>query len=189
MIRATDIRQDLSSIRDAVEPVRGLLKERGQLSVTSRPGADEPLLDALGWLPEDASEADYSVLNDAFRGSAVETLLGQLPFRHGRVRLMRLAPKSCLSIHADSTRRYHYAIVTSPDCYLIEMDGTQGIFHHIPADGRLYEMDARLTHTAINAGRSERIHLVICNADEHQALAHEDVGRVHGLRPAPAPAA
>lgn len=181
MIRPTEIVQDIESVRTSVAEVHALLKERRQLSVTSRPGAEEPLLDAIGWLPEDASEADYSVVNEEFRGGAIEELLGKLPFRHGRVRLMYLPPKSCLSIHADSTRRYHYAVDTSPDCYLVEMDGTKGVFHHVPADGRLYEMDARLTHTAINAGREGRIHIVICNADETEALDAGSVGRVHGL--------
>lgn len=181
MIRATDIRHDLSGVRAAVERVRPLLDARGQLSITSRPGAREPLTDALGWLAGDARESDYSVINKEFRGGAIEEMLSTLPFRHGRVRLMRLAPKTCLSIHADSTRRYHYAVITSPDCYLIEFQGNRGVFHHVPADGRLYEMDARLTHTAANTGREPRIHIVICNADESAALAADRVGRVNGL--------
>lgn len=184
MIRATDIIQDVESVRRDVADVLDRLKEQGQLSVTSRPGASEPLLDAIGWLPEDASEADYSVVNEEFRGGAIEELLNKLPFRHGRVRLMRLAPKTCLSIHADSTRRYHYAVNTSPDCYLVEMNGPEGTFHHIPADGRLYEMDARLIHTAVNTGREGRVHIVICNADETQALDAGAVGRIHGLKTA-----
>ena len=183
MIRPTEITQDLASVRAAVDQVEDLLETHGQLSVTSRPGAADPLMDALGWLPEEAKEADYSVVNAEFRGGAIEQLLNKLPFRHGRVRLMRLAPKSCLSIHADSTRRYHYAVVTSPDCFLVEISNTTGTFHHVPADGRLYEMDARLTHTAINAGRSARVHLVICKADEAERLDRAFVGRVHGLVP------
>lgn len=184
MIRPTEIVQDLESVRAVVDQVQDLLTTHGQLSVTSRPGAADPLTDALGWLPQDADEADYSVVNAEFRGSAIEQLLQKLTFRHGRVRLMRLAPKSCLSIHADSTRRYHYAVTTSPDCYLVELNNTIGTFHHVPADGRLYEMDARLTHTAINAGRTPRVHLVICNADETERLDPRSVGRVHGLEPA-----
>lgn len=181
MIRATDIQQDLDSVRACVAEVEDLLRSRGQLSVTSRPGAEEPLLDALGWLPEDAREADYRVINDEFKGGAIEELIGKLPFRHGRIRLMYLKPKSSLSIHADSTRRYHYAVTTTPDCYLVEIHGNKGVFHHVPADGRLYEMDARLTHTAINAGREGRIHIVICNADEHAALDADAVGRIQGV--------
>lgn len=181
MIRPTDIEQDLAGVRADVAAVRSLLDKHGQLSITSRPGATEPLFDALGWLPEGAREADYTQLNEDFRGGAIEALLNALPFRPGRVRLMRLAPKSCLSIHADSTRRYHYAVITSPDCYLVELDASRGIFHHVPADGRLYEMDARLTHTAINAGREARIHIVICNADETQALDAARVGRIQGV--------
>ncbi len=44
------------------------------------------------------------------------------------------------------------------------MEGETGCFYHVPADGYLYEMDARLTHTAINASREARIHPVIPDA-------------------------
>ena len=44
-------------------------------------------------------------------------------------------------------------------------EGDTGTLCHIPADGHLYEMDARKTHTAINASRKERVHLVICALD------------------------
>jgi hypothetical protein len=77
---------------------------------------------------------------------------------------MTMAPKSCLSIHWDSSRRWHYAIDTNPSCFLIHMDGEVGHFHHIPADGYVYEMDARLTHTAMNASKKPRLHLVIADA-------------------------
>ncbi len=166
MIRPTEITHDLTAMREVLKRVRPLFNGREQISVTSRPGAPEPLFDAVGWLPEGASEADYCVLNEEFRGTAIEALLDKLPFRFGRTRLMRMAPKSCLSIHADPTARYHYAIVTNPGCYLVEMDERGGIFYHIPADGRLYHMEAWRTHTAVNTSTEERFHLVICAVDE-----------------------
>ena len=182
MMRRTNITQDLSRMRAAVAEVEPLLMEQGQLMVTSRPGTANPLSDDLGWLPEGVQETDFTELNEPFRGGPIEELLSRLPFAFGRVRLMCLKPKSCLSIHADRGRRYHYALVTSPDCYLVEMDGNVGVFHHVPDDGYLYEMDAFLTHTALNAGRSARIHLVISSAEavERPETAAE-VGRVHGL--------
>tara|TARA_B100000315_G_C14442887_1_gene525514 strand:- start:112 stop:663 length:552 start_codon:yes stop_codon:yes gene_type:complete len=174
MFRATDIEHDIDAMRAAFERVDGLFDKRGQLGVTSRAGAETPLFDAVGWLPEGAKESDYSVINDEFQDTAIVELLAKLPFPYGRTRLMKMAPKSCLSVHADPTARYHYAIVTNPSCYLIEVDGSSGTFYHIPADGRLYHMEAFRTHTAINASNEARIHLVICAVDEERDVA---VGR------------
>ena len=166
MVRRTQVHQDLAQVRAIVDEVVPLFGQDNVISVTSRPNADQPLYDCLGWLPEDARERDFRVINDEFRGTAIETLLDKLPFEFGRTRLMRMPKKSCLSIHWDTSLRYHYAVVTNPACYLIQVDGDTGRFHHVPADGWLYEMDARMTHTAITASREARIHLVICNAED-----------------------
>jgi hypothetical protein len=91
---------------------------------------------------------------------------------------MRLPAKSCLSIHADPSRRYHYAIVTNPDAYIVAVKDNTGTFHHIPADGYLYQMDAHKTHTAINAGRTDRFHLVLCNAEPEDLSGADPIGRV-----------
>jgi hypothetical protein len=177
MIRPTEIEQDLSAMRDVLERVYPLFTEHNQIGVTARPGVEDPLYDAVGWLPDDAVEGDYSVVNAEFRDSAVEELLRALPFRFGRSRLMRMRPKACLSIHADPSRRYHYAITTNPSCYILDIAKGAGRFHHIPADGRLYQMDAHRMHTAMNAGREERVHLVICSADEEPLDDAVPVGR------------
>jgi hypothetical protein len=181
MIRPTDVAHDLQAIKTVIDDLLPLLKEHGQLSVTSRPGAENPLTDAIGWRPDDVRESDYSVVNKEFKGGPVEELLNKLPFKCGRVRIMLMRPKSSLSIHADSTRRYHYAVQTKPDCFIVEMMGDRGKFHHIPADGCVYEMDAFRNHTALNTGRSDRVHIVICSADEEEYQDADQVGRVKNV--------
>lgn len=166
MIRRTEVFHDLAAVRAAVEAVSPLFDDDNVISVTARPGADRPLKDGAGWLPEGVRERDFRVVNPEFRGTAIEALLAKLPFEYGRTRIMRLPKKSCLSIHWDTSLRYHYAVVTNPACYLVFLDGDVGHFRHIPADGWLYETDTRLTHTAINASREARVHLVICNAED-----------------------
>ena len=112
MIRAMDVHEDLNAMQEMLESAEPLFSEHNQISVTCRPGATDPLSDAIGWLPEGVAEADYSEITAPFVGTAVERLLQNLPFAFGRTRLMRMRPKSCLSVHADPTRRYHYAITT-----------------------------------------------------------------------------
>jgi hypothetical protein len=166
LIRKTGIYQELEPLRALVEELTPLFGEDNVISVTSRRGAERPLHDHIGWLPEGVRERDFTVINPEFRGTPVETLLEKLPFAFGRTRIMRMPKKSCLSIHWDTSLRYHYAVITNPACYLIHMEGETGRFYHVPADGYVYEMDARLTHTAINASRHARIHLVVCDAKD-----------------------
>jgi len=165
-LRRTSVTQDIDPVRQAIAEFLPLFGADNVISVTSRPNADQPLYDQIGWLPEGVRERDFRVINPEFRGTAVEALLHKLPFEFGRTRIMRMPKKSCLSIHWDTSLRYHYAVVTNPACYLVCMDDDVGRFHHVPADGFLYEMDARRTHTAINASREARIHLVICDAKD-----------------------
>lgn len=182
MIRMMDIEQDLAAMTAVLERVYPLFNEHNQIGVTARPGSATPLQDAIGWLPEGAAEADYSQITEPFRDTAVEELLRKLPFRFGRTRVMRMRPKSCLSIHADPTRRYHYAITTNPGCYILGVADGAGTFHHIPADGHLYEMDAHRTHTAMNSGNKDRVHIVICPADAARPAGAMPVGRVNPAR-------
>ncbi len=166
MVTRTDIFQDIEGMREVAEAVDHLFDRHGVLNVTSRPEAEDPLFQHTAWLPEDVRESEFRVINEPFAGTAVQELLEKLPFQFGRTRLIKMPPKSCLSIHWDTSIRWHYAIVTNPACYLIHMDGTTGHFHHVPADGYLYEMDARMTHTAINASKQWRVHLVISDAKD-----------------------
>ncbi len=162
MIRATDMTADLAEMLETLERVMPLLGKNNQIGVTARPGVEE---------------ADYSDVTETLRGTVFERLLRELPFAYGRTRLMRMRPKSCLSIHADPTRRYHFALVTNPGCYIVEVTEENGVFHHILADGRFYEMDAHRTHTAMNSGNKDRYHLVICPADPARPDGAEPLGR------------
>ncbi len=156
-----DVHYDLAKIRADVNDRYNLFGEDNVILVNSHPESKEPLKDFSGWLPDEISEDDFTIVNEEFRGTALDDLLQQLPFPYRRTRLMRLPKKSCLTIHIDTCLRYHYAIKTNPACFLVHMKDNIGEFHHVPADGYLYEMDGTEIHTAMNASKEERIHLVI----------------------------
>lgn len=104
-------------------------------------------------------ERDFSVFNRALAGTYLEWIYHNVPFRVARMRLMRLLPKRCLSIHDDTGPRYHFAVKTNPNSYLFFPD--QGTSVQIPANGYLYGIKATEMHTAFNAdSKEERIHLV-----------------------------
>ncbi len=110
-------------------------------------------------------ERDFNVFNQDHQGSYFEWLYLNLPFKVARMRLMRMPPKKCLSIHEDTGPRYHIALKTNPFSYLFFPESK--ISFQIPADGFLYEMDATQLHTAFNADLSEdRIHLVFSDLEK-----------------------
>ena len=57
-----------------------LFGKDNQISVTVRPGVEDPIGDAVGWIPDDVEEADYNNVTEPFRGSIFERLLRELPF-------------------------------------------------------------------------------------------------------------
>jgi hypothetical protein len=73
-----------------------------------------------------------------------------------RTRVMRMKPKTCLYWHNDSTKRLHIPVVTNPHCFLI-VDGVQ---IHLPATGEAVVVDTTKMHTALNASKQDRIHIV-----------------------------
>ena len=60
MIRAMDVHEDLNAMQEMLESAEPLFSEHNQISVTCRPSSTDPLLDAIGWLPEGVAEADFS---------------------------------------------------------------------------------------------------------------------------------
>ena len=73
-----------------------------------------------------------------------------------RTRVMRMAPKTCLSYHVDPTKRIHIPIETNEKCFLL-IDKTA---HYLPDDDCAYMVNTKKYHTAINASFDTRTHLV-----------------------------
>jgi len=105
------------------------------------------------------AEKDFKFLCSAFKDTLFEIIYMELQehFELGRVRLMKSKPKSCLSWHYDFEKRLHYPIKTQEGCLMIINDEVK----HLPR----YEWfltDTTTKHTAVNASKEERIHLVAC---------------------------
>jgi hypothetical protein len=76
----------------------------------------------------------------------------------GRVRIITLRPKVCLTYHTDpeSSFRFHIPVVTNENVLFIVDDEVQ----RMPQCGQLYQLEVQKKHTVLNASREERIHLV-----------------------------
>jgi len=74
-----------------------------------------------------------------------------------RTRVLRLNKKSCYSLHSDPTPRIHIPIHTNEHSFFV-IDNK--VYYLDP--GFVWWTDTTKPHTFVNAGYSERIHLVGC---------------------------
>jgi len=145
-----------------------------QLGITHRPGATDQWLDADGSLINRQTgeilgyEADFSEFNEQlpeYTRTVLEGLKTDQNTQFGRIRYMRLMPKTGLSIHADVEQRYHFVLKTSPTALFGEYIGDADLAakcYHLPEDGHFYHVDTTKPHFVYNGGWEPRIHLVIC---------------------------
>lgn len=143
-----------------------------QIGLTHRPGSKLPWYDANGSLYDTgkkiflAKEQDFTEWNPV--GEYTKTVITEFKQKYflklGRIRYMKLLPKTGLSIHPDAEVRYHLALKTSPKALFLDCTQDGDIMakgYHIPADGYFYKVDTTRDHTVFNGGWEPRIHLVI----------------------------
>ncbi|HMN68571.1 MAG TPA: aspartyl/asparaginyl beta-hydroxylase domain-containing protein [Bdellovibrionales bacterium] len=153
---------------DRLTKLRDFHPMDNQLSLTHFENSEDPLYDGVGSLfrphrPASAptDEAAYSIFHRDLRDWYLHEVYTQVrQFADGavgRVRLIRLGPKSCMSLHKDVNFRLHVPIVSNPQCFMIfENYG----FFHLAADGSAYLTDTLGRHTVMNGSDSPRIHMV-----------------------------
>lgn len=149
------------------------LRISNQIGLRHRPDAKNKWLDASGGAKdnqEGKAETDFSVWHSSvpeYLSNLIEEVAKANHFKIGRVRIMRLLPKTGLMMHEDFEKRVHLVITTNKGCYIATpMTVEPGADHqikgyHIPADSHFYKIDTTVYHFVYNAGDTERVHLVI----------------------------
>lgn len=94
-------------------------------------------------------------------------------YRLGRVRILKLSPRTSLSYHRDPETRLHIPIITNPGALMI----VDKEAHHMKSDGSVYYVDTTRYHTALNGGSECRVHLVATILDENK---EEELYEVYG---------
>lgn len=153
--------EDLNSLRLEV-PFHPL---SNQICLNHRPGVKNPFYDGNGSLKSNndfISESEFNIFNTAMRGTYLQFVYNSvwdfLKISPGRTRLMRLGAKNCLSAHKDVGFRFHIALVTNAQSFMVFENSP---FFHIPSDSHLYWTNTVEFHSAINGHHeAERIHLV-----------------------------
>lgn len=116
----------------------------------------------IGKLPlrqETLKEKDFIETCDLFKNTYIEevinTIKKQYPIVRGR--FMKMKHKTCLSMHTDASKRIHIPIYTNENCMMI----VNNTIVNLPY-GKTYLVDTTYPHTAINASKDSRVHLVFC---------------------------
>jgi len=148
--------------------------KQNQICLNTFQGANDPWFDGIGSLIFDnkfqVMEQDFKIFNDIpdYLKTQILQLQDSEKIRLGRIRLMKLAPKTGLSVHYDLERRYHLALETNKYSYFCfnntettnELEPQAQCFH-IPSNGYWYEVNTKLVHWVYNGGKTDRIHIVI----------------------------
>lgn len=144
-----------------------------QIGLTHRPGAEDIWHDSTGSLYDRVNnielvkETEFTELNPLtpeYLSYILNELCKSQNIEIGRARFMRLLPKTGLSVHSDTSERYHLVIKTNKDAFIAQTMNNSGIAavcYHIPADTTFYKVDTTKKHFVYNGGNEERIHLVI----------------------------
>jgi hypothetical protein len=102
-------------------------------------------------------ESEFILLCTQFKNTIFEDIYNTVSekYRIGRVRLMKSESKTCLSWHIDPGDRLHYPIKTQEGCLMIIEDE----MCYLKQDN-WYITSTTYKHTALNASKESRIHLV-----------------------------
>lgn len=76
----------------------------------------------------------------------------------GNLQIRLLNPEGTYTAHKDPDFRSHIAIRTNPQCVITNFDSYETM--HVPANGFVYDLDARCVHTAVNCGTTPRYHVL-----------------------------
>lgn len=178
--------EEISDLSKVNEEFNSILSSVGwgqlnQLGFKHRPGAEHPWFDAAGSLfnrqtgeliSDESDYSEWTVDSNSYIRQQIEMLERNHGFKCGRVRVMRLMPRSGLSVHQDQEVRYHLVLKTNQKSYIAHrvVDNnpdrsvlpSTAVCYHLPMDGTWYEVDTREVHWVYNGGDDERIHLVVC---------------------------
>ena len=110
------------------------------------------------------SEIDFRYLCETFKDTLFEDIYNALNKKYllGRVRLMKSQPKTCLSWHVDYHKRIHFPIKTQEGCFMVIENEVC-----ILEEGKWWKTNTTVYHTAVNASKEDRIHLVATVIEEY----------------------
>jgi hypothetical protein len=180
-IKKLPLVSDAQSMTDSLDEILNITDwgDKNQIGLNYRVGSTDTWHDAAGSLYDRVTgnfisdEYAFDQWNSLpqYLADQLKNLVAAEGIKVGRVRFMRLMPKTGLSVHQDREFRYHFVIKTNPHAYIaheiikkIDLSDVPmtGVTYHLPCDSSWYKVDTTQTHYVYNGGSEERIHLVVC---------------------------
>ena len=157
------LQEDLAAVR-AQHPFGGDFKNC--ISITQIPGAKSdprgvfwiPSVDGEEQRERYVDEGKYTLFNPVFEETYFKTVYERLLTKYnlGRVRILKLEPRTCLSYHRDPEPRIHIPLTSNPGALMI----VDQFAVNLRADGGVYYTNTLKYHSVLNGGETERIHLI-----------------------------
>ena len=115
------------------------------------------------WREEGLKEEDFTEVCTQFKGTIFEEAYNMLneKFVLGRVRVMTLDSKRCLTWHKDTSPRIHYPMITDIGNLMIIENEVKHLHKHT-----WWLTDTTQNHTALNGDTKSRTHLVAVILDK-----------------------
>ena len=171
-----NIKVDIVQVRNDLATILNLTDWSGnQIGLTHRALPQANLWkDCIGSLYnkekniELVAESEFTEINTQtpeYLKHILEQLANNENIKLGRIRFMRLQQHQGLSVHKDTSVRYHLVLETNQYSYIaqgLDQSSIKAVCYHIPADGYFYKVDTTKEHFVYNGGKTDRIHLVIC---------------------------
>jgi hypothetical protein len=133
---------------------------------------------------KDVALDEFKFLHPRLKGTYTEQVIEEVralsEFPVGRIRWAVLRARSCYSYHIDvDPIRYHVPLKTHPQLCMFIVDE---VVLRMPEEGRLYSLNPRKLHTAINAlNVNLRIHLLFDTYDPGADLMPYRRERLEGV--------
>lgn len=118
---------------------------------------EDPFISATGKLKKGVNESEYNLINPLFSNTLFEDIIKK--YNLVRSRLMWVGPKTCYSLHKDTTMRLHIPLITHPQCLFVFPDDSE--FVHLSSSS-VYIVDTTRTHSFCNFSNINRLHLIGC---------------------------
>jgi hypothetical protein len=91
--------------------------------------------------------------NSGWLAELLETLQ---PREIGRIRIMKMKPRSCYSWHRDLSPRVHIPLITSPENFMVIRTESRHLYTNA-----IWWTDTRQNHSAMNCSNADRYHLIL----------------------------
>lgn len=114
----------------------------------------DPWLSATG--RTNISAMKFDKINPFFIGTIFEEIINLYNLK--RTRLLWLNSWSCYTFHTDDSPRIHIPLITNPNSYMLFKNG---LINHLEI-GKVYWVDTRKEHSAMNGSNNPRLHIVGC---------------------------